>query len=98
MQSKHSEESTAGKKLHTIKLEDRHKATITGVEDVLSFNEQMMVLNTTSGALSIVGEELHIDKLNLEDGQLAVEGTIIAMEYEGMPAKQKSSLLSKLFR
>lgn len=66
---------------HSLTLEDRSVATVTGVEDVDCFNEQLVVLRTPLGALTLTGEGLNISKLNLEDGKLVVEGEIAAVEY-----------------
>lgn len=67
---------------HHLTLEGREKAVITGVEAVDSFNEQMVVLATTAGELTLLGAQLHVSHLNLEDGQLLVEGRIAALEYD----------------
>lgn len=66
-----------------IVLENRKKMSISGVEDVLSFNEESIVLNTTLGIINIKGEGLHINKLNLDDGEVNVEGNIISLQYVG---------------
>ena len=82
---------------HGLTLEGRQKAVITGVEEVDSFNEQMVVLATTAGTLTLMGQQLHVSHLSLEDGQLLVEGEIAALEYD--ERRQKSgSLLTRLFR
>ena len=84
-------------KPHSLSLDGRQKAVITGVEEVDSFNEQMVVLATTAGTLSLMGPQLHISHLNLEDGQLLVEGEIAALEYDER-RQNRGSLLSRLFR
>ena len=90
-------EPLRGMKPHSLSLDGRQKATITGVEEVDSFNEQMVVLATTAGTLTLLGQQLHVSHLNLEDGQLLVEGEIAALEYDDR--RQKSgSLLTRLFR
>lgn len=82
---------------HTLSIEGRQRATITGVEDVDSFNEEMIVLLTSVGAMTLVGSGLHISQLNLENGQLAVEGQIAALEYDERSQKSRSGL-GRLFR
>ena len=67
---------------HGLTLEGRQKAVISGVDGVDSFNEQMVVLSTTAGTLTLMGGQLHVSHLNLEDGQLLVEGEISALEYD----------------
>jgi len=82
---------------HSLSLDGRQKAVITGVEEVDSFNEQMVVLATTAGTLTLLGQQLHVSHLNLEEGQLLVEGEITALEYDER-IKGRGSLLTRLFR
>ena len=82
---------------HSVELTERKKAVIRGVQAVDSFNEQMVTLATTEGALTLLGSGLHVSQLNLEDGQLLVEGDIAALEYD--PASRaRGSWLSRLLR
>ncbi len=83
---------------HGLTLEGRQKAVINGVESVDSFNEQMVVLITTAGALTLLGEQLHVSRLNLEDGQVLVEGEIAALEYDERSRPGRGSLFSRLLR
>ena len=76
------------------------KVTITGVIDVDSFDEAGVVLVTDYGYITLHGQDLHINKLNLEEGQLIVEGEIIALQYsdsDGIGGKG-SGLFGRLFR
>ena len=66
-------------------------------EAVDSFNEQMVTLATSQGALTLLGSGLHVSHLNLEDGQLLVEGEIDALQYDSSP-RARGSLLSRLMR
>ena len=81
---------------HTIALNDRKRLCITGVEDVDCFNEQLVVLQTTLGTLTITGAGLNVSQLNLEDGRVALEGEVDAMEYSG--GKRRGGVLGRLFR
>jgi len=93
------ERRAAPSKPHAITLENRQRAGITGVTDVLSFNEQEVVLVTEGGDITLLGEGLHIARLNLDDGQLMVEGDIAGIEYGAHPQLRRGgSILSKLFR
>jgi len=87
-----------GTRPHMLTLEGRQKAVISGVEGVESFNEQMVVLATTAGMLTLLGEGLHVSGLNLESGQLLVDGEIAALEYDERGRSGKGSLFSRLFR
>jgi len=85
---------------HSVLMENREKVTITGVQDVDSFDEATVVLVTDLGFITLHGEDLHINKLNLEEGQLIVEGEIIALQYsdhDGIRSKG-TGLFGKLFR
>ena len=66
---------------HSILMENREKVTITGVEDVDSFDEAAVLLVTELEYITLQGMDLHISKLNLEEGQLVVEGEITGEEY-----------------
>lgn len=81
---------------HTLTLVGRATATVTGVEDVDCFNEQIVILRTPLGLLTISGEGLNISQLSLGDGRLIVEGEIAAVEYS-QRKKQAGSFLGRLF-
>ncbi|HEX3032190.1 MAG TPA: sporulation protein YabP [Bacillota bacterium] len=66
---------------HGLSVAERGLTEISGVQHVRSFDEQEIILDTTMGVLVLKGEGLHITRLNLEEGNLAVEGFIIAFEY-----------------
>lgn len=79
-------------------MENRRKLSISGVTDVESFDEETIVLSTEAGTLIIKGSALHINKLSLESGEVAVEGEIDALNYSDEETKNHGSILSKLFR
>ena len=81
---------------HTIRILDRKKATITGVEDVDCFKEQVVVLRTPLGMLTVTGAALNIAHLNLEEGRVEIEGEFDALEYSG--GKKRGGMFAKLFR
>lgn len=83
-------------KNHTVMLDNRGKLVLTGAEDVSGFNEETVSVLTSCGQLVIKGENLHIDKLNLETGDVSVDGKINAFQYLG--SGQSRSKLSKLFK
>ena len=82
-------------KKHTLMLDNRSKLMITGAQDVNGFNEETVSVQTSDGTLVIKGSALHIEKLNLDTGDVCIEGKISAMQYLGSASKSK---LSKLFR
>ena len=84
-----------GKK-HNLMLDNRRKLIISGAEDVSGFNEETVSVKTTAGTLIIKGSGLHIEKLNLETGDVSVEGMINSLQYIGSDSSR--SRFSKLFR
>lgn len=67
---------------HHVVIEDRKSLTVSGVEDVERFDENTIVLSTSRGAMVVAGENLHIEKLSLDGGDLKVEGDIDSVSYE----------------
>lgn len=67
---------------HKVVLENRNKLTMNGVLDVESFDESMIVLETSHGTLIIRGNGLHLQMLSLDGGQVTVDGTVDSMVYE----------------
>ena len=57
---------------HRLQLEGREKLSVSGVEDVVRFDENCIVTTTSAGTLIITGEELHIGKLSLDGGEMQV--------------------------
>lgn len=82
---------------HSIHIDNRSRAAITGVSDMESFHEQEIILVTETGNLRIEGEGLHLSKLNLDDGQVIIEGEIMALEYEP-PVPERRGLFGRAFR
>ena len=82
---------------HTLIMEGRKRLSISGVEDVESFDEEAIIVHTTKGMLIIRGEGLHIEKLTLDGGDLAVEGLVQSLRYEE-ERKEKGGLLSRLLK
>ena len=81
---------------HRLQLEGREKLSVSGVEDVVRFDENCSVTTTSAGTLIITGEELHIGKLSLDGGEMQVDGRIDAVTYEDTEVRQ-GSFLSRLF-
>ena len=67
---------------HHLILEDRENLTVSGVEEVESFDENTIVMDTAQGTLIVRGEGLHIEKLSLDGGDLKVEGMVESLTYE----------------
>jgi sporulation protein YabP len=89
---------TSRGRAHHVQLDERHKATISGVVEVESFNDQEIIMTLEDSTLSLLGEQLHISKLNLDDGQLVVEGTIFSLDYSDHETRSGGGLFSRMFR
>lgn len=85
-------------KKQNILIEDRNKVTITGVEQVESFNDNTIILRTVKGGMVIKGEELNVGKLNLDDGNIKVDGIINGINYVEKDYTQKGNIIGKIFR
>lgn len=82
---------------HNIILEDRRLLTVSGVSDVDSYDEETVVAFTELGELTIRGRDLHINKIDVETGELSVQGNIGELSYSEGPRK-KDGLFSRLLR
>jgi sporulation protein YabP len=82
---------------HTLILENRKSLTATGVSDVDSFDEQTVVAYTEMGELTVKGRNLHISRLNVDTGELTLDGEILSMYYTDSQPVGKG-FFSKLFR
>lgn len=67
---------------HKLTLNNRRELSLTGATEVVSFDENAVVLKTSMGLLTIHGRDLQLKNLSLEGGQVAVEGTVSAFIYE----------------
>ena len=85
---------------HTVNLDRRESMSITGVLDVISFDEETVIVETEMGALILRGANLHVNRLSLDSGELSVDGELYSLNYEeaGGFAKGKSSFFNKLFK
>ena len=81
---------------HVVTLSDRSRLGVTGVEDVDCFNEQIVVLRTALGTLTVAGAGLNLSRLSLEEGCVDIDGEVDSIEYSG--GKKSGGLLGRLFR
>ncbi len=92
------QETTKTKMAHNLILKERNSLSIAGVLDVDSFDEETVTAYTEQGELTIKGENLHISKINLDSGDISLDGTISALIYSDNSATNKQSFLSRLFK
>ena len=74
---------------HKLTLNERKNLTLTGVTEVISFDENTVALRTNLGALMIHGQNLQLKTLSLDGGQVAVDGEVTAMIYEEPRGKRR---------
>nr|WP_317413807.1 sporulation protein YabP [uncultured Solibaculum sp.] len=92
-----TEEKKTMKMPHNVILEDRRNLTVSGVSDVDSFDEQNITVFTDMGELAVRGYNLHINKLNIETGELTLEGEISSLIYTD-EQQRGSGFFGRLFK
>lgn len=96
------EDLNSAAKLHKITLSNRRTCTIIGVNDVLSFDIHEILLETEQGMLMIKGDELHVNRLTLDKGEVDVEGRIDSFTYSDIASSshtgRNESIFARLFR
>ena len=94
------EELSGSTRMHKVTMTNRRSCAINGVKDVLSFDEHEILLETEQGMLMIKGDELHVNRLTLDKGEVDVDGKIDSFTYSDVAnsGNKSESFLSKLFR
>ena len=92
-------EERSGVRAHACRLENRNAASLTGVREVVSFDENQVVMDTDMGLLTIKGNELHVSRLMVEKGELEIDGQVDSLAYSSNEAYRKAgqSILNRLF-
>ena len=87
-------------RIHKITVTNRKSCAVNGVNDVLSFDEHEILLETEQGMLMLKGSDLHVSRLTLDKGEVDVDGRIDSFTYsDAAPGGRKNeSFLSRLFR
>lgn len=91
-----TEEKNLPKKPHNIIMSNCEKMSLTGVRDVESFDEHLVVCFTDCGELVIRGNMLHVDHMNVETGDMELAGSITSLTYTG--EKKRGGFFSRLLR
>ena len=86
--------------VQNIILENRGKLSISGVIDVLSFDDQVIITETELGLLTVKGENLKVNKLSIDTSEVIIEGEINSLNYSDAKNqdKSRSGLLNKIFK
>ena len=80
---------------HKLILNERKTLTMTGVTEVVSFDDTAVILKTGLGTLVVEGQQLQLKTLSPEGGQVAVEGSVQTLHYE--QTTQSGGLWRRLF-
>ena len=85
---------------HRLMMQNRSALSITGIRDVVSFDENQVVMDTDLGLLTLKGKDLHVSRLSVEKGEVDVTGTVDSMAYSSNEAYRKAgqSFFVRLFR
>ena len=85
--------------IQNLILENRNKLSISGVLDVLSFDDQIVILETDLGMLTVKGDNIKINKLSIDTSDVVIEGSINSLSYSQKDLDKKNEgLLSKIFK
>lgn len=83
---------------HSLHINNRESMDLTGVIKVVTFNDENVVLQTSMGGLSIKGKSMKVNKLNVDNGEMSIEGYIYSLLYNDKESVNKEKLLKKLFK
>lgn len=92
------QEQQRQKTMHNIIMENRRIISVSGVEDVDSFDESTVVIFTDCGILTLHGSDLHINRLSVENGELNIEGDIYSLSYSDDNTRKSGGFFSRLFK
>ncbi len=83
---------------HNVIMENREKVIITGIIDIHSFDDELVLTETEMGILTIKGKDLKMNKLNLDNTELIIEGKIAMLQYNEVEHMKKGGMFNKIFR
>ena len=83
------EQGEGSAKKHDVTVLSRRNVTLDGLEDIVSFDENCVVLRTVMGLLTVDGEDMRIVNMDVGSGELSVSGRICALFYEDGTTKKK---------
>lgn len=94
------EDLNGASRMHKVTMTNRRTCTISGVNDVLSFDIHEILLETEQGMLMIKGDDLHVNRLTLDKGEVDVDGKIDSFTYSDVSGsgQKGNSLIARLFR
>lgn len=89
-----------GNRPHSCHLQNRAAVNLTGVREVVSFDENQVVMDTDMGLLTLKGKDLHVSRLTVEKGEVDVEGAVDSLAYSSNESYRKAgqSMFARLFK
>lgn len=84
--------------IQNLILENREKLNVSGVNDVLSFDDQVVIIETELGLLTVKGENLKINKLSIDTSEVIIEGEINNLSYTERQVKSEGGIFGKIFK
>ena len=87
-------------KIHNVILENRNRLSISGVLDVLNFDEELITLVTELGILVVKGSDLHLNRFSLDNTEISIEGQVSVLQYndKGGSPKNSEGLFTRIFK
>ncbi len=83
---------------HIVHIDNRERIDITGVTKVDTFNEDDVILHTVMGVINVKGKNMKVNKLNVDTGDMLIEGMIYSIHYLSKDKENKGNILKKLFK
>lgn len=90
--------NNSNNKTHKITMTNRRMCLLTGVKDVLAFDIHEVLLETEQGMLTMKGDDLHVSRLSLDQGEVDVDGRVDSLVYSETTGPKGESLFARLFR
>ena len=91
-------EERIGQKNHKIQVNERKQGLISGVKDVISFDPEVVLLDTQMGMMTIKGKDLHVKRLTLERGEVDIEGEFDSFTYSQSKSAKRAAFVGRLFK
>lgn len=85
------------KRMHSVKLDAGKHMSLTGINEVVSFNENAVLLKSDNGGIEIKGSGLNVQKFDIEDGTVNIDGEVNSFRYMNAPEKQQG-FFKRLFK
>ena len=83
---------------HEVKILDRNIIYLTGIDKIVSFNNEEFLMDSVMGQIKLSGDSLEVIKLDTHDGIVSIRGNITSLIYNDVKIKDNESLFTKLFK